>query len=408
MAIYIIVFLFLLNGIRYEKLPWNSGLKQKWWFVELIILILLSGLRFRVGGDSLAYYDYYLENPSFKEILSNGLFSFNYGQAWYSLQNICQLFTDDFVLFQIVHAAIVNFSVFYFVKRYCKRPFLLIVFYFYMIYPNYNMEIMRQSLSIALYLWSIPLLIKKKYIKYYILTFFAFGFHNTAIILFILPIIYNVLSKRFSITAFLIIFFGVFVVGFTPIMSQINEYLDIVSLTDRLQSYGENLSNINGMIKYTAAFLVPMFFAVIYKADTKEENYFINIYLLMMAIVIPLIYFIRIVNYFEIPFYVVVFNALDKVLRKQNSNMNVISNSVIIGFVSIKSPRKPFIRILVLSLSLLFVWQVGERTTRYLNDRTAASGVPSHFYNMYIPYHSVFNPKTDDIREASYYNYWKY
>ena len=66
--IYILVFILLLIPvIRYDWLA-KSGGESGWYYFNLVVLILLAGLRYRVGGDTLMYMSMYDEMPAMSEL----------------------------------------------------------------------------------------------------------------------------------------------------------------------------------------------------------------------------------------------------------------------------------------------------------------------------------------------------
>ena len=61
--IYFVVFILLL--IPVVKYDWmaKTGGESKWYYLNLVVLILLAALRYRVGGDTLMYMSVYDSFP---------------------------------------------------------------------------------------------------------------------------------------------------------------------------------------------------------------------------------------------------------------------------------------------------------------------------------------------------------
>lgn len=66
--IYILLFLFLLVPvIRYDLLAKKGG-EDLWYWTSVILLVLVAGLRYRVGGDTLVYMAEYNMYPKIDEL----------------------------------------------------------------------------------------------------------------------------------------------------------------------------------------------------------------------------------------------------------------------------------------------------------------------------------------------------
>ena len=74
MLIYIIIlFFFFLLVIRYDVNHVKQG-RNVFFVLEAVILILLFGLRYRVGGDSLLYEDNWYKLPNLSDLQGKDAF----------------------------------------------------------------------------------------------------------------------------------------------------------------------------------------------------------------------------------------------------------------------------------------------------------------------------------------------
>ena len=194
--------------INYPRLTKRS-LKAYW--LLCIILVLTAGFRYKLGIDTNTYTNEYKYFPKLSQLNISFIKDSKYRVLWILFEATCRTFTSSFYLVQIALAIFVNFTVFKFVKHYSLNPFLTILFYYLLFYLNLNMEILRESIPICIFLLGIPFIINKNYFKYYTLAVVAYFFHESGIVLFIIPFLMKIKwdRKQFFFTiALLMIFSG--------------------------------------------------------------------------------------------------------------------------------------------------------------------------------------------------------
>ena len=103
------------------------------YMILLIFVILISGLRYRVGIDTLNYMEVYNSLPSANNISdifdSEGNYSMR--PLFLLLVVISKLFSNDFWVCQLLHAIILNSCVFYFLYKESKYPFFCVAMYLF-------------------------------------------------------------------------------------------------------------------------------------------------------------------------------------------------------------------------------------------------------------------------------------
>lgn len=148
------------------------------------LLILIAGLRYRVGGDTLSYFDDYSSFPTFSEFPHTDFSELKYEPLFYVIVAFSKLLHPDFAIFQFVQASIVNIIFFYFIATRTLYKFSSICLYFILMYFYFNMEIMRESMSVCTFLLSIKYIEKKNYLVYYLFAIIAYLIHTSAIFYF--------------------------------------------------------------------------------------------------------------------------------------------------------------------------------------------------------------------------------
>lgn len=241
----------------------------------LLIAILVAGCRYKLGGDSFGYensFENYL--PNLTQILqgkNTGYAITLFSPSWISLNAIIKSIYNDYILFQFVHAIIVNSVYFYFVNKYSNHKFTAILIYFLFFYLYFNIEIQREALAICFFLLSAKYFIEKRWIIYYLLNIIAFSFHSSAIILFILPLFRYV---KITIPFILFMFFiSVVIFDYGTNILKLFFITDLVEINFKTyQNYDSNLNGkILGLITY---FFIPYIIFHINDKKLHGENYF--------------------------------------------------------------------------------------------------------------------------------------
>ncbi len=380
--IYLLIALFLFSAIiLYDVKNFPIGEKQTL-FLIFIILTLFSAFRYRVGGDSLLYEDFY---PTLKKLTDlTSLKSFendlSYQPLWIVFISITRTISEEYAFFQFVHAIVFNTILFSFVRKYVSKPFTYIfLFYISMLYVYYEWEIQRESLAVVFFLLNIKNLISRKWGKYYLLAFISYMFHQSAFILFFIPFLRNVrFSSKFIIITFIFALsflllrgIGIDIVRFFLVTNDMKLKYDI---------YSERNFNLNGIIVYFIIRLVlflPLAFSPLTKnLNYKDWNWFFVIFTLISAISPFMSGSERFLNYFY-PIYILV--VVDFIY---NSTKYIGRNDI----------RRKII-LTSLYIQLFFV----------IEYKLFSSNKYGNYYSLFYPYVSIFDPVK--VPEREYYNW---
>ena len=339
--IYIIVFILLIFLSFHYDICGKKRNRDIWYNIVLVIFILIAGLRWRVGVDTIAYIDrFYYEYP----VLDN--FSFlEYGlgrDPFYALINvIVKTMGGRFYMVQIIQATIVNTLIFKYIKRHSDYIFTCVLFYFFINYVNYNMEVMRGSISIAICLFGNDYIMEKKWLKGYILYLIAALFHFQTIVIFVLPSLFWI---RFNKTGVLVLLMA-FVIGFS-LKSLLADYMFLLGGNEMLEGameeklygkWGEQTGNLiyfASIIVFKILYPLLSFFLV--KKYCHDENklriepfVFLGIMFVLIQFNLPIAF--RYVYYFE-PYFVILFAEIyvDVMAKRYKTNSVLIIQSFII------------------------------------------------------------------------------
>ena len=161
MIYFIVLIILLFFAFIYDFANTKVGRKIAYYSI-LIGLICLSGFRYRVGGDTLSYMLTYPNMPNLKQLGNFDYIDLKLQPLWVLLVSISKSVTEEFYMLQLFHAIIINTLIFSFIKTNTKYIFTAILLYYIGYFGYFNFEIMRESIAISIFLYSIKFLQNKK------------------------------------------------------------------------------------------------------------------------------------------------------------------------------------------------------------------------------------------------------
>lgn len=382
----IIIFLLLFLSIRYDI---NGMIKSKkfWYRFMLVVFILIAGLRWRLGVDTpnyiMRFYYYYpnLDDFSFED------YRIGKDPLFVLINSIVKSFGGRFYIVQLIQATIVNILIFKYIRKHSKYIFTCLLFYFTSFYSEYNMEIMRGSLSIVICLFANDYILEKKWMKGYLLYCLALMFHLQTLVLFVLPLLFFMRLNKTGIA----IFAGAYLVA-AILNILIGDYLSMLEMVsdvgaqkaDSYMSSGYGQQNHN--LKYMIVMYIPdIFYSIlslyyIKKKDSQnpllklEPLLLLGVMFVFMRLNLSIAY--RYVDYYRVYFVLFASELLISLLKRNGSVDRAVTCA----------------RTFIIFVPLFF--QIGF--TKYLHRVK------------YFPYSSVIDRKIDKERELHYRNITTY
>ena len=338
--------------------------------------ILVSSLRFRIGGDALYYEDMYPNLPDMGSLIE---YYFNandegFQPLWLLLVACCKSITEEYIFFQFVHSFLIFTLFFYFVIKNTNKPFTYILFFcLFHFYFYYVIEIQREVVAVLLFMINIKNLEHKKWIKYYAISIIAFLFHLSAIVLFLLPLIKLIrLTKRNVIIIIIISILLPLLKDF--LLEKIQVFLFQENMIEKFDAYNQTQFNLNGIIFYyfirTFLFFPILFLS--FKLSLPYKSWFFVSYLVFSAVT-PLINGSeRFLNYFYFSYLVII---VDLIYNHRHLIINNIKYKVVIVSCMLNL-------FFVIDYKLFIIDNYGN-----------------HYYSLFYPYNSVLNSELNTERE---------
>lgn len=317
--IYILILLLLVYCVWYYDVHERSRYKGLFFWGIFAVFFLLSGLRYKIGIDTLMYMsswgDYgdfwdfhWIDDITRFQNSSDKVERFRPGWILYCM--FLKGIWDDIAIMHITTALIFNLGAFRVIKKYAEYPFLtLLIFYISFKFLEFEFEIMRESVAVGVYLLiSFDAYMKKKWKIYYLGVLLAYFIHTSAILMFILPLLRNIdwSLKKYSLL-WVLPSFIIGVAGHALLGNILNIFLggeDFIS--QYVEDAMEEETNFNYFILFS---IQPVLFyglsALFYK-QFRNKTLVPLVFFSLMFLNFNLIYFTssRLVNYIIIPVFI--------------------------------------------------------------------------------------------------------
>ena len=202
----------------------NLGVKTIFW-----IMLIFSAIRYNVGWDF----------PTYTDLIEGRLKDSQFERIEWLSQSIMLLARYTFTQFYFIINSVIGMVCLY---KVCSKlskdaAFSLFLFLTFSLFYLMTMNIIRNFVAILLVMYACRLLLEKKYWGYVVVIIIATGFHSSAVIGFILPIVYYLVFRLrigkwtnliFFIVSFFVgklIIFIIFIFSGNPLLSTIVYYI---------------------------------------------------------------------------------------------------------------------------------------------------------------------------------------
>lgn len=311
--LYLLILAFLLFlSFRYDLMETEVN-KDFWYYSMLVIFILVAGLRYRLGLDTPNYiYGYYHIYPTIDKF-SFADYPIGTDPIWVLFNSIVKSIGGRFYHLQLIHATFINVLIFKYIKRHSTYIFTCLFFYALCCFTNYNMQIMRGSLSIVICLFANDYILERKWLKGYVLYVIALLCHAQTIVLFIMPLL-MFMRLNFKGVLCLMIAYALGII----IQNIVGDYLFLLEASEDMSNkverymdsdiYGEMNDNYRS---WFVRYLYDVFYAAFALWFIKHKNKSSNVLrlepIIMVGLAVLMVQanlqiFFRYVDYFRIYF----------------------------------------------------------------------------------------------------------
>ncbi len=204
--LFIFYFMFFAFLCRFPDIKERKVIEASVFFQFTIIILFFYGLRGFLWTDWVNYYKYYDKIPNTLTGLFNnyetGKNSYEIGFSLFTY--LCKKISNNYFLFQFINF-LVDFILLHLFFNYYKSEYEILNFIFFFIFAGTQIEIdlLRNSKSILIFILSLRYLSEEKsFFKYCLVNFVGFLFHSSAIV--VIPL-YFFIRKRHSYIFYIVI-----------------------------------------------------------------------------------------------------------------------------------------------------------------------------------------------------------
>lgn len=295
----------------------------------IVLMFMMAAFRDHLGGSDYEMYElYYMKVVGIGDYL-RGLYepfyrvkSFEEGFVIFSSAVRSIDFTHGPYLFMFV-IALITFSIFLpSLREYTPYMYIAILFYMYKAYFWHDFTLSRQTISIALFTFSIRYVKRRQYWKYIVLNLIGVSMHHSAIIL--LPLCFF-LNHKLSIRTIII------TMSVAVFLSVMGGYLlklcmslcEAVGLSDRLAFYAIDKGTINPLnfIEIFVILFCALFYRNYYEEKEPYFNIFLNLFIISSFLIIAFSsfeIFARFKEYFVVAYMVLISYMIGHVQSNRN------------------------------------------------------------------------------------------
>lgn len=151
------------------------------------VLALPVGLR-TYYNDTYAYIQGFQQSPGLAELFQSGELHVLKNPAFRIYESIVNAWTGNYHVFFLIAAFFTQYAFAKTIQRYASSFPLGIALYIFLGTYVVTFAAMKQTSAMAILMLSLPKLLDKRYLQFYLLVFLAFLFHTYAIIFAVLPL----------------------------------------------------------------------------------------------------------------------------------------------------------------------------------------------------------------------------
>lgn len=270
--IYIILFIFsLIERLDDEKEISGILTKRMLFYCVSILLICFAGLRYFTGPDYESYkaiYNSASDTLNFADRFEPGFVLFVH-----ILRNIIGVSFETF-LFAFTFVNITVKAGFF--KKYFRYPIFLMLMYYPFIFFLVDFGQIRQGMALGIILWSIPAVMNRKILQFYVIWIIACSFHYSMLIFFPFYFLGQItLSKKWFFSIFFIGFiFNLFDISKAILfgISKIIGHSSLGAIIEYMMNYGGVETNLIVYYFLQPSTIINIFLLLVFQYYYKDEN----------------------------------------------------------------------------------------------------------------------------------------
>lgn len=306
--------------------------------IVIVWMTCFSFLRTAYNDTGNYIYDFYnLTDPIDQYLSESNLLKVGDNPLFYLYQTIVHELTNDYHILFFFPAFFNSIAVVKFFKKYSTNTaFTLLVFYSIGTYVMY-IAAMKQSIAVGILLIALPYAIDKKYVKFYILVFFAMLFHTHAFVFLAVPFFFGKPWGKVTWILLLAVLFSMATYD-TTFGALMNTAISMgINIVDWELFDGHSINLIRVIVYWIPAVLALVFRRRLFFDSTRAENLFTNMaigaaFIITIGLRQGANLFARMAAYYEISVGIALPWMIKKIFTKQSAQLVTVI-AVVLYFV---------------------------------------------------------------------------
>lgn len=298
MFFYIGIFVFCMIMLIFNNVLNDKKEKMVIEIITIIILCIISGTRYYLGGSDYNVYKTMFESvPTIEKFdfssVHNIHGTFGAEKGYLFFCSLIKTIGFNFFGFTLIHSIIFYSCLYLGIKKYAYNFNLVIIVFLYKMFFYDTFISLRQPITIALFFISMHFIENKKIIPYFICCMIAIAFHNGALFLFLVYFInkFELSKRRIIILNCIFIPTIIFSLLHIPILSPFQWFINIFD-TDTAMNKANDLINstdLSGInIIHTLEYFLIMFLVIKNYTEIIEQDKHAKFIIKLFLILLPL------------------------------------------------------------------------------------------------------------------------
>lgn len=198
--------------------------QNRFFFAMLVITLALPIMLRKTYNDTGAYISNFQDSDTLMELFNSGDLQILRNPAFTVYNSLIRTFTSNYMVLFMGPAFFVQYSYMRFIRRHCPDLIIGVALYFCLGTYTFAIAAMKQTIAMAILLFSVDFLIDRKYVYFYLTVFLAVLFHTYAICFLVLPLF---TERPWTVRTFLLMFAVFFVMrNFESVLTSFLEVAD--------------------------------------------------------------------------------------------------------------------------------------------------------------------------------------
>lgn len=362
---YVLMNALLLIGIFFNE---KKKIADEVYKILLILLWVMLALRYGQGTDYFGYYFIHSRNQTFFEAIYNS----HQTHSEVGFRILCWIFKDNFTYLIIFISTIEMIMLHRFINLYSTNRRLSLLLVYPTIYLTYFFSAIREGLVISIFVGlMIDCIDKKKYKTYCLLAMLCCTIHTVSVLLFIVPLIDKINTKKMIHIAWIAFAFGIISWVF-----RFYSFIRYIPVIGKMINISSPQMSVTALLERLIMFILVIFMFSGYENDDDQKiKILFNIYSLGIICYFLLLSFPLVSSRSAILFKVV----------------EIVLLPILYSNSSIKQKDKQIVILIAVIISLVM-------TVKNINSYISQGYYNSDINALTYPYVSIF--EKDDI--------WKY